>query len=54
MSWLLDGLREVAELAKRRPEMAQRVHDQPSGYFAHRECPADCEFCVAAAQRRKS
>lgn len=46
--WLLAGLREVAVIAKRRPELVRRVHDQPSGYLSS-ECDADCALCEKLA-----
>jgi hypothetical protein len=42
---LLDGLREILEIARRRPELAQRVHDHPSGFILPRECAKDCAQC---------
>jgi len=53
VSWLLDGLKQAQTEAKRRPELAKRVHDQPSGFFAPMECPPDCKWCSEERKEKR-
>lgn len=53
MSWLLDGLRDAQRYAKRNPDMAQHVHDHPSGFMPMSPCPKDCPRCKVARKKRR-
>lgn len=57
MSWLIAGLREAARFAKRNPDIAQHVHDHPSGFLSPSPCKAGCVYCkrrVRADRKAKS
>jgi hypothetical protein len=53
MNWLIDGLKQAQAEAKRRPDLAKRVHDKPSGFFAPKECPPDCKWCSEERKEKR-